>query len=199
VVQFQKLDLRRSCCFLVNGLEALHNLNIVHRDVKPDNVLVFACLSENMPFQAKLSDFGVCVDLESPEGKFTLSDYRGTPAWLAPEVLNGSISRFGGFSPDIMFKFDAYSFGMVLLSIFTRGGQPLTLEENPDNAADQVSKLLNREDIPSPMRIELRKAALKLLSEDPRNRPLPSPTLLKTDLPTYAYWYVYHSFAFIYK
>ncbi|KAJ5129203.1 uncharacterized protein N7515_005242 [Penicillium bovifimosum] len=169
---------------VANGLEALHNLNIVHGDVKPDNVLVFAGQSENMPFQAKLSDFGVCVDLESPEGQFTLSDYRGTPAWLAPEVLNGSISRFGGFSPDIMFKFDAYSFGMVLLSIFTRDGQPLALGEDPDNVPDQVSKLLNREDIPSPMRTELRKAALKLLSEDPRNRPLPSPTLLKTDLPT---------------
>ncbi|KAJ5549742.1 hypothetical protein N7535_002317 [Penicillium sp. DV-2018c] len=174
---------------VANGLEALHNHNIVHGDVKPDNVLVFAGPSENVPFQAKLSDFGVCVDLESPEGQFTLSDYRGTPAWLAPEVLNGSISRFGVFSPDLMFKFDAYSFGVVLLSIFAYDGQPVALEEDPDNVPGQVSKLLTREDIPSPMRTELHKAALKLLSEDPRKRPLPSPTLLKTDLPAYAYWF----------
>ncbi|KAF4770342.1 hypothetical protein HAV15_012800 [Penicillium sp. str.  len=173
---------------VANGLEALHNLKIVHGDVKPDNVLVFAGPSENMPFQAKLSDFGVCVDLETSEGRFTLSDYRGTPAWLAPEVVNGDVSRFGDFSPELMFKFDAYSFGMVLVSIFT-AGQILILDTKPDRVTDQISKLFNQEDIPSLMRIELRKAALKLLSEDPRDRPLPSATLLKIDSPTYAYWF----------
>lgn len=180
---------------VANGLEALHNLKIVHGDVKPDNVLVFAGPSENMPFQAKLSDFGVCVDLETSEGRFTLSDYRGTPAWLAPEVVNGDVSRFGDFSPELMFKFDAYSFGMVLVSIFT-AGQILILDTKPDRVTDQISKLFNQEDIPSLMRIELRKAALKLLSEDPRDRPLPSATLLKIDSPTYAYWYLNHSFLY---
>ncbi|KUM61169.1 hypothetical protein ACN42_g5937 [Penicillium freii] len=173
---------------VANGLEALHNLKIVHGDVKPDNVLVFVGPNEKVPFQAKLSDFGVCVDLETPEGRFALSDYRGTPAWLAPEVVNGDVSRFGGFSPELMFKFDAYSFGMVIVSIFT-GGQIPILDTKPDRVTDQISKLLNQEDIPSPMRIELRKAVLKLLSEDSRDRPLPSATLLKIDSPAYAFWF----------
>lgn len=178
---------------VANGLEALHNLKIVHGDVKPDNVLVFAGPNEKVPFQAKLSDFGVCVDLETPEGRFALSDYRGTPAWLAPEVVNGDVSRFGGFSPELMFKFDAYSFGMVIVSIFT-GGQIPILDTKPDRVTDQISKLLSQEDIPSPMRTELRKAVLKLLSEDPRDRPLPSATLLKIDSPAHAFWYFNHSF-----
>ncbi|KAJ5312131.1 hypothetical protein N7508_002961 [Penicillium antarcticum] len=174
---------------VANGLEALHNLNIVHGDVKPDNVLVFVGPNDNMPFQAKLSDFGVCVDLEAPEGKFTLDDYRGTPAWLAPEVLNGDVSRFGGFSSEFMFKFDAYSFGVVLLSIFTSNGDAPALSSDFRKISDRTSQLLNGlKDIPSLINMQLRKAVLTLLTEDPRNRPLPSSTLLKTDTLTYASW-----------
>jgi serine/threonine protein kinase len=149
-----------------------------------------------MPFQAKLSDFGVCVDLEAPEGRFTLDDYRGTPAWLAPEVLNGDVSRFGGFSPELMFRFDAYSFGMVLLSIFTKDGDAPVLDSDFDKISDQISTSFNdRKDIPSSIRMQLRNAVLSLLSEDPRARPLPSSALLKTDTPAYASWYVHSSSA----
>ncbi|PKX95998.1 ankyrin repeat protein [Aspergillus novofumigatus IBT 16806] len=158
---------------VANGLEALHNLRIVHGDVKPDNVLVFAGPSERVPFRAKLSDFGVCVDLEAPDAKFTLSDYRGTQAWLAPEVVNEDLG----------------SFGLVLLSIFTGNGEAPVLDEDPENIPDQVFELLySQEDIPSNIRTELRKAIAKLLSEDPRKRPLPSPSLIKTDSPIYAAW-----------
>jgi serine/threonine protein kinase len=174
---------------IANGLEALHNLKIVHGDVKPDNVLVFAGPSERVPFRAKLSDFGVCVDLGDPEGKFTLSDYRGTPAWLAPEVRDGDVGRFGGFDSEIMFRFDAYSFGLVLLSIFTCGGEAPVLDEDPENVPHQAFELLySQEDIPSNIRMELRKAIAKLLSEDPLNRPLPSPSLIKIDSPAHAAW-----------
>ncbi|GFF84755.1 hypothetical protein IFM61392_06536 [Aspergillus lentulus] len=174
---------------VANGLEALHNLRIVHGDVKPDNVLVFAGPSERVPFRAKLSDFGVCVDLEAPDAKFTLSDYRGTQAWLAPEVVDEDLERFGGFSSELMFRFDAYSFGLVLLSIFTGGGEPPVLDEDLENVPDQVFELLySQEEIPSNIRMELRKAIAKLLSEDPRKRPLPGPGLIKTDSPIYAAW-----------
>ena len=174
---------------IANGLEALHHLKIVHGDVKPDNVLVFAGRNENVPFRAKLSDFGVCVDLEAPDGKFSLSDYRGTPAWLAPELISGDISKFGKFSPDLMFQFDAYSFGLVLLSIFVWNGQVPDLDKTPAKVPDQVSKLLNsQKDIPSDIRMELRKGITNQLTEDPRDRKLPSPTLLKTDTSAYASW-----------
>ncbi|RHZ54021.1 ankyrin repeat and protein kinase domain-containing protein [Aspergillus thermomutatus] len=174
---------------VANGLEALHNLKIVHGDVKPDNVLVFAGPSDRVPFRAKLSDFGVCVDLEAPDAKFALSDYRGTPAWLAPEVVDGDLARFGGFSSELMFRFDAYSFGLVLLSIFASDGEAPVLDEDPENVPDQVFELLySQEDIPSSIRGELRKAISKLLSEDPGKRSLPGPGLIKTDSPAYAAW-----------
>ncbi|KAJ5681826.1 uncharacterized protein N7477_001766 [Penicillium maclennaniae] len=174
---------------IANGLEALHNLKIVHGDIKPDNVLVFAGRSDSVPFQAKLSDFGVCVDLEAPKGNSTLSEYRGTPAWLAPEVIEGDVSRFGGFSPELMFRFDAYSFGLVLLSTFTGGSEPPALSKNHDRIQEQISGLLNsRKEIPVDVRMQLRKAILSLLAEDPTKRPLPSPRLLIADTPLYGSW-----------
>lgn len=185
---------------IANGLEALHKLKIVHGDIKPDNVLVFAGRGDSVPFQAKLSDFGVCVDLEAPEGKFTLSDYRGTPAWLAPEVVRGDVSRFGKFSPELMFQFDAYSFGLVLLSIFAGSGEPPALDQNPNKVPEQISELLNSQKaIPLDVRIQLRKAVLSLLAEDPTKRPLPSPTLLKADTPLYGSWYAEHAFIYFEK
>lgn len=55
---------------VANGLEALHNLKIVYGNVKPDNVFVFAGPSENIPFQAKLSDFdsGFALIWRHPRG-----------------------------------------------------------------------------------------------------------------------------------
>ncbi|KAF7586244.1 hypothetical protein BBP40_009195, partial [Aspergillus hancockii] len=174
---------------IANGIEALHHLHIVHGDLKPDNVLVFNTQSEKVPFRAKLSDFGVCIDLEAPDSRFTMSDYRGTPAWLAPEVANEDLARFCPFYPDLMFRFDAYSFGLTLLSIFTKNGEPPVLDEDPSNAAEEVFEMLySRDDIPSALRMELRKSIQKLLAEDPRKRPLPSQSLLKTDTQAYASW-----------
>ncbi|PYI27940.1 ankyrin repeat protein [Aspergillus indologenus CBS 114.80] len=174
---------------VANGIEALHHLHIVHGDLKPDNVLVFGMESEKVPFRAKLSDFGVCIDLEAPDARLTMSDYRGTPAWLAPEVANDDLTRFCPFKPDLMFRFDAYSFGLTVLSMFVNRGEPVDLDEDPENASEEISEMLyEREDIPSALRAELRKAILKLLAEDPRNRPLPTSQLLKTDTPAYASW-----------
>ncbi|KAJ5908339.1 hypothetical protein N7495_001021 [Penicillium taxi] len=169
---------------IANGLEVLHNLKIVHGDVKPENILIFASQIKSVPFQAKLSDFGVCLDLEKPEESFTLGDYRGTPAWIAPEVVRGGIDRFGGFSPDLMFRFDAYSFGLVLLSTFTSNGRPPT-----NRCSESIIEMFNRQkNMPSDVRIQLRKATLSLLTENPTKRPLPSPTLLKADTPAYKSW-----------
>ncbi|CZR56214.1 uncharacterized protein PAC_06102 [Phialocephala subalpina] len=45
------------------GLEVLHKYHIVHGDMKPENILVFECHDTKVPFVAKLSDFGLCIDL----------------------------------------------------------------------------------------------------------------------------------------
>ncbi len=67
---------------IANGLHYIHSRNLVHRDVKPDNILI----SMTTPVQMKLSDFGLVKKI-SPQGTFTQSGLKGTLKWMAPEIL----------------------------------------------------------------------------------------------------------------
>jgi serine/threonine protein kinase len=70
-------------CFYQIGLALchLHSQDIVHRDIKQDNVLVF-----QYDFFV-LSDFSVSLKLDAPDTRFT--DTKGTPAFFAPEIVAG--------------------------------------------------------------------------------------------------------------
>ena len=64
------------------ALKALHDKNIYHLDVKPENVIYIS----NDPYSdMKLADFGCCLVLEYPE---TIEqEIVGSPGYIAPEVL----------------------------------------------------------------------------------------------------------------
>ncbi|KAL0231303.1 hypothetical protein GEMRC1_010707 [Eukaryota sp. GEM-RC1] len=70
---------------LVSALNYLHQNNIVHRDVKPSNLLI---TSNN---SLKLSDFGVSKDVES--GRQSTAALTGSSAFLSPEVISGYVAR----------------------------------------------------------------------------------------------------------
>ncbi|KAL8655378.1 MAG: hypothetical protein Q9210_000912 [Variospora velana] len=113
-IDFQdKLSL---CIDIAHGLEILHSCDIVHGDVKCENVLVFekddAGQGEKSAFnlQCKLTDFGVS---RHPDGGVSLG---GSRPWQAPECSRGAY-----FHIEAAKRTDIYSFGMLLWRVMFDG------------------------------------------------------------------------------
>jgi serine/threonine protein kinase len=105
-------------------LHYIHSRNLVHRDVKPDNILI----SITTPVQIKLSDFGY-VKKVSPQGTFSqTSGLKGTPNWIAPEILelinDESPYETTEDVPHGTIQSDTFAAGCVFFYFLTRGSHP---------------------------------------------------------------------------
>ncbi|KAG6773705.1 hypothetical protein POTOM_021020 [Populus tomentosa] len=93
------------------GMEYLHSKNIVHFDLKCDNLLVN--LKDPQRPICKVGDFGLS---KIKRNTLVSGGVRGTLPWMAPELLNGSSNK-------VSEKVDVFSFGIVLWEILT-GEEP---------------------------------------------------------------------------
>jgi serine/threonine protein kinase len=104
---------------IANGMHYIHSQDLVHRDVKPDNILI----SMTTPIQMKLSDFGF-VKKTSHRGTFEQSGLKGTEKWMAPEILelmeDDNITEL----PHGTIQSDTFAAGCVFFYFLTRGKHP---------------------------------------------------------------------------
>ncbi|ELP83452.1 protein serine/threonine kinase, putative [Entamoeba invadens IP1] len=96
---------------LARGVEYLHNNSILHRDIKPDNLLITS-LEENVKVNAKITDFGSSRNVNAILINSTFTKGVGTPKFMAPEVLD----RKHYEKPA-----DIFSVGMTLYETFKWG------------------------------------------------------------------------------
>lgn len=71
---------------MVLAIESIHKLGYVHRDIKPDNILL------DKDGHLKLGDFGSCLQMR-PDGSVQSKTSVGTPDYISPEILQANEGR----------------------------------------------------------------------------------------------------------
>ncbi len=117
---------------IADAMAYLHTNHILHRDLKPDNILI------TKSFHVKVIDFGLSCFIGTGGNRsgHELTAETGTYRWMAPEVI-----RHASYS----FPADVYSFGVVLWQLLTRS-QPFQ-GMTPIQAAFAVAKHSHRYDL----------------------------------------------------
>jgi serine/threonine-protein kinase len=144
------------------SLAEAHERGVIHRDVKPENVIVIR--DETAAEIAKVVDFGVAKRVDPAEDATLTQDgwIAGTPAYMAPETVSSGAADA---------RSDLYALGGVLYFLLT-GKPPFPAN---DAAAAIAAKLRDRPEPPSrrrgaPLPAALEAVVLRLLERHPQAR-----------------------------
>jgi serine/threonine-protein kinase len=145
---------------VAEALHAAHRLGLIHRDVKPSNIMVER--GEDGRWKPYVLDFGLAREAHGP-GMTLTGQILGTPYYMSPEQARGDLSRIDR-------RTDVYSLGATLYHLLA--------EEPPfqgENTAAVLTKLIATD--PEPVRkrrssipIDLESITMKCLEKNPQDR-----------------------------
>ncbi|KQO46985.1 MULTISPECIES: serine/threonine-protein kinase [unclassified Frigoribacterium] len=141
---------------VADGLAAVHRAGVVHRDVKPANILLAAPHHEGDPRRAKLADFGIAYLIDSTRVTAT-GTLMGTAAFVSPEQAEGRPPAPAS---------DVYSLGLVLVEALT-GKRVFT-----GSVVESVMARLTRDpEIPASIGSGWAELLTRMTSRAPEDRP----------------------------
>jgi serine/threonine protein kinase len=151
-------DVRRILREVADALAYAHANGVVHRDVKPDNILL-----DSNSGRAMVTDFGIARAASDGEARLTATGAAiGTPAYMSPEQCAGDREIDG--------RSDLYSLGAVAYQMIS-GAPPFAGGSTPSIMLKQVMETPvplreRRADVPD----DLDRIVMRLLEKDPGNR-----------------------------
>jgi Protein kinase domain len=122
VVRDGRLDPERALAIaaqVASALDAAHGRGLVHRDVKPGNILIASDTAADRPEHCYLTDFGLTKDTSSPVELTATGTFVGTIDYIAPEQIEGATPDGRG---------DQYALACVLFECLT-GHPPFPRDE----------------------------------------------------------------------
>uniref|UniRef100_A0A5F8HEF7 RAF proto-oncogene serine/threonine-protein kinase n=1 Tax=Monodelphis domestica TaxID=13616 RepID=A0A5F8HEF7_MONDO len=122
---FQLIDIARQTA---QGMDYLHAKNIIHRDMKSNNIFLHEGLT------VKIGDFGLATVKSRWSGSQQVEQPTGSILWMAPEVI-----RMQDNNP-FSFQSDVYSYGIVLYELMT-GELPYSHINNRDQILSSIELL----------------------------------------------------------
>jgi serine/threonine protein kinase len=156
----KKLDTRQRLELFIPVCQAIqhaHQKGIIHRDIKPGNVLV--ALFDGRPVPMVI-DFGIAKATNqrlTQQTVFTnLGQFIGTPAYMSPEQAEGS-------QLDIDTRSDVYSLGVLLYELLT-GSQPFPEKRLRSAGFKEMQRIIAEEDPPRPS------TCLSTMTEDEQSK-----------------------------
>ncbi|KAG8688345.1 bifunctional endoribonuclease/protein kinase ire1, partial [Ceratobasidium sp. 394] len=180
-------DPKRALGQVTAGLRHLHALKIVHRDIKPQNILVSARGA------MLISDFGLCRKLDVDQTSFLLTAYgnmaAGAAGWRAPEILRGEVkldapeldvssggvgsgsSAAPGAGTRLTRSVDVFALGCLFYYVLTSGEHPFGSRYERDVNIMADNKKLSRLERFGEEGMEAIDLIGKMLSAGPKARP----------------------------
>ena len=151
------------------GMRYLHSMNIIHRDLKLENILVLSISESSSGVVCKISDFGTARETDisntlTQTQSMTMTSNIGTPLYMSPEILSGQ-SHYS-------MKADVYSYGILLCGIWN---QQIPYSDMTFTSPSELYSQIVGGDVRPSLRTDCPQPYIQLVSAclqaDPHSRP----------------------------